>query len=235
MMQLDLMAAPSARRFAAYHRPGVALSMTAARRQPGVLMRRCRGARAVAIQHAGSGWPASQTNGPAAGSIPARRASFAPVAQWIEQRCSSPLVAGSSPAGGASFTYGCTKCARRMTDAGSIPARSTTEGLQGFDGMLSAYGQPAMVPAALGSPGVGVRCDGPKPQTPTTAFIGLRRQPDVPAARNGTQGRHLCNAPRLDSASDAGPKPETCPAYSPVCAKGGQDNRAGSTHHEAMP
>lgn len=57
--------------------PGIE-SMTAARRQPGVLMRRCRGARSVA-------------------------SSTAPVAQWIEQRSSSAPHAGSSPAGGANF------------------------------------------------------------------------------------------------------------------------------------
>lgn len=42
--------------------------------------------------------------------------------------------------------YGCTKFAQRLTDAGSIPATSTTTGVHGFDGLLSANGHPATVP-----------------------------------------------------------------------------------------
>lgn len=67
-------------------------------------------------------------------------------------------------------------------------------------------------------------------------MTAARRQPGVLTLRHrGARAVAVFNAPRLDSASDAGLKPETCPAHSPVCAKGGQDNRAGSTQHEAMP
>ncbi len=58
-------------------------------------------------------------------------------------------------------------------------------------------------------------------------MTATRRQPGVLMRRQrGARAVAIFNAPRLDSASDAGLKPETCPAYSPVCAKGGQDNRA---------
>lgn len=43
------------------------------------------------------------------------------------------------------------KSPQRMSDAGSIPATSTTTGVSGFDGMLSVDGQFATVPAAPGS------------------------------------------------------------------------------------
>ena len=117
----------------------------------------------------------------------------APIAQWIEQRSSNPLVAGSSPAGRANCsTYGRMKLLQRISDAGSIPASSTTTGLHGFDGMNSRNGRPAMVPAASGSADEsGVRCDGPNTQTPMTAFFTWRRLRDDPAARVGTKGRHL--------------------------------------------
>ena len=124
----------------------------------------------------------------------------APIAQWIEQRSSNPLVAGSSPAGRANWsTYGRMKLLQRISDAGSIPASSTTTGLHGFDGMNSRNGRPAMVPAASGSADEsGVRCDGPNTQTPMTAFFTWRRLRDDPAARVGTKGRHLFpKAPRL--------------------------------------
>lgn len=66
-------------------------------------------------------------------------------------------------------------------------------------------------------------------------MTAARRQPGVLMRRHrGARAVAIFNAPRLDSASDAGLKPETCPALPPR-AKGGQDNRAGSTHHEAMP
>ena len=80
---------------------------------------------------------------------------------------------------------------KNIADAGSIPATSTTTGVHGFDGMQTCDGQLAMVPAVSGSAESGVRCDGPNSQTPMTAFIRLRWQLDVPAARNGTQERHL--------------------------------------------
>jgi len=60
-----------------------------------------------------------------------------------------------------------------------------------FDGMVSSDGQLVMAPTVSGSGESAVRCDGPNSQTPMTAFIRLRRQLDVPAARNGTQGRHI--------------------------------------------
>jgi hypothetical protein len=94
------------------------------------------------------------------------------------------------------FPYGCMKSQASIADAGSSPATSTTTGVHGFDGMWMCDGQLVMVPAVSGSGESAVRCDGPNSQTPTTAFIGLRRQPDVPAARNGTQGRHHFNADR---------------------------------------
>ena len=98
----------------------------------------------------------------------------------------------------ALFAYGRMKSPQRISDAGSIPASSTTTGLHGFDGMNSCDGRPAMVPAASGSAKEsGVRCDGPISQTPMTAFITWRRLRDDPAARVGTKGRHLYHkAPR---------------------------------------
>ena len=93
----------------------------------------------------------------------------------------------------ASCIYGCTKLQASIADAGSIPATSTTTGVHGFDGMLMGNGQLVMAPTVSGSAWSGVRCDGPNSQTPMTAFIRLRRQLDVPAARNGTRGRHLLN------------------------------------------
>lgn len=99
----------------------------------------------------------------------------------------------------ASCIYGCTKLQASIADAGSTPATSTTTGVHGFDGMWMGNGQLGMVPTAPGSAWSGVRCDGPNSQTPMTAFIGLRRQPDVPAARNGTQGRHPSFAAALHS------------------------------------
>ena len=103
---------------------------------------------------------------------------------------------GSVRLSGDSFrcTYSRMKSLQNVADAGSIPAASTTTGVHGFDGTRSVDGRLAMVPAVSGSAESGVRCDGPNSQTPMTAFIGLRRQPDVPAARNGTKGRHLFNA-----------------------------------------
>ena len=100
---------------------------------------------------------------------------------------------------GAPVAYGRMKSPQRISDAGSIPASSTTTGLHGFDGMNSCDGRPAMVPAASGSANEsGVRCDGPNTQTPMTAFITWRRLRDDPAARVGTKGRHLYHkAPRL--------------------------------------
>jgi len=53
------------------------------------------------------------------------------------------------------------KSLQRISDAGSIPATSTTTGVLGFDGMNSCDGRLAMVPAASGSAWSGVRCDGP--------------------------------------------------------------------------
>lgn len=99
--------------------------------------------------------------------------------------------ASSNPARGASFTYGCTKSRVGASDAGSIPARSTTAGLLGFDGALIRDGQLAMVPAATGSAGSRRPLRWANLKTPTTAFIRLRRQLDVPAAGNGTRWRHL--------------------------------------------
>ena len=68
---------------------------------------------------------------------------------------------------------------------------AATTGVHGFDGMQMCNGQLVMAPTVSGSGESAVRCDGPNSQTPMTAFIRLRRQLDVPAARNGTQGRHI--------------------------------------------
>ena len=110
------------------------------------------------------------------------------------------------------------KSPQRMSDAGSIPATSTTTGVSGFDGMPSVGGQSAMVPAASGSAWSGVRCDGPNSQTPMTAFIGLLTQLDAPAARSGTQGRHLSNDPNVKPETDA--RSERASIGTTACASG---------------
>lgn len=186
--------------------------MTAARRQPGVLMRRHRGARAV-----------------------------------------------------ARFSYGCMKLRVGASDAGSIPATSTTEGVHGFDGALIRDGQPAMVPAASGSPVSRGPVRWAKTKLPTTTAITSSALRDVPAGRGVTNagtlggsnalkpqhthasptheprhaanygdGWHPLNAPRLKPAQAGlkhGTSPRTPPRTPP--RHGWQDIQAGSTQVKA--
>mgnify|MGYP007013250451 CR=1 FL=1 len=148
-----------------------------------------------------SKWPGREAlcraANPSMPTAPPSRARFSRGRRLISPAFRSEYRAtGSVRLSGDSFrcTYSRMKSLQNVADAGSIPAASTTTGVHGFDGTRSVDGRLAMVPAVSGSAESGVRCDGPNSQTPMTAFIGLRRQPDVPAARNGTKGRHLFNA-----------------------------------------
>ncbi len=88
-------------------------------------------------------------------------------------------------------TYGCTKSAQRMSDAGSIPAASTTTGALGFDGMSSSDGQLVMVPAASGSAESRRPVRWAKFQTPTMTSTQSAKRPDVPAGRGVTNAGTL--------------------------------------------
>ncbi len=87
--------------------------------------------------------------------------------------------------------YGCTKSRVGASDAGSIPATSTTMGVQGFDGALIRDGQPAMVPAASGSPLSRGPVRWAKSKLPTTTAITSSALRDVPAGRGVTNAGTL--------------------------------------------
>jgi hypothetical protein len=93
-------------------------------------------------------------------------------------------------------TYGCTKSRVGASDAGSIPATSTTTGVQGFDGALIRDGQPAMVPAASGSPLSRGPARWAKTKLPTTTAITSRcfALRDAPAGRGVTKAGTFFNA-----------------------------------------
>ena len=96
--------------------------------------------------------------------------------------------------------HGCTKSRVGASDAGSIPATSTTTGVQGFDGALIRDGQPAMVPAALGSPLSRGPVRWAKTKLPTTTAITSFALRDVPA------GRGVTNAGTLGGSNALKPK-----------------------------
>ena len=97
-------------------------------------------------------------------------------------------------------TYGCTKSRVGASDAGSIPATSTTTGVHGFDGALIRDGQPAMVPAASGSPLSRGPVRWAKSKLPTTTAITSSALRDVPA------GRGVTNAGTLGGSNALKPK-----------------------------
>lgn len=150
--------------------------MTAAHRLPGVLMRRCRGARAVAS------FNAAERHG-ATNQI---------------QRIPVGQLSGSANAAHASVTYGCTKSRVGASDAGSIPATSTTTGVHGFDGALIRDGQPAMVPAVSGSPLSRGPVRWAKSKLPTTTAITSRcfALRDAPLGRGVTKTERVVPAIR---------------------------------------
>jgi len=83
------------------------------------------------------------------------------------------------------------KSLQRISDAGSIPATSTTTGVLGFDGMNSCDGRPAMVPAASGSAESRRPVRWAKFQTPTMTSTQSAKRPDVPAGRGVTNAGTL--------------------------------------------
>lgn len=169
--------------------------MTAAHRLPGVLMRRCRGARAVATFSGG----VESRNAPAriAPATPCRSLGVErPDAQPEPPRAQSR----SSARPAEPFHHGCTKSRVGASDAGSIPATSTTMGVQGVDGALIRDGQPAMVPAASGSPLSRGPVRWAKSKLPTTTAITSSALRDVPA------GRGVTNAGTLGGSNALKPK-----------------------------
>jgi len=90
------------------------------------------------------------------------------------------------------------KSPQRMSDAGSIPATSTTTGVSGFDGMPSVGGQSAMVPAASGSAKSRRPVRWAKPELPTTTAITSRcfALRDVPHGRGVTKAVRVVPAIR---------------------------------------
>ena len=96
----------------------------------------------------------------------------------------------------ARFSYGCMKSRVGASDAGSIPATSTTTGVHGFDGALIRDGQPAMVPAASGSPLSRGPVRWAKSKLPTTTAITSRcfALRDAPAGRGVTKAGTFFNA-----------------------------------------
>lgn len=90
------------------------------------------------------------------------------------------------------FGYGCMKSLQHVSDAGAIPAASTTTGATSFDGASSRDGQPAMVPAVTGSASVcGRPCDGPNPKLPMTTAIKWLAPLDVLAGQGVTKAGTL--------------------------------------------
>lgn len=146
--------------------------MTAAHLPGAILTPRCRGARAVA----------TFSGGVESRNAPARIAPATPCSSLgVERRhgCTQH------------FHHGCTKSRVGASDAGSIPATSTTMGVQGFDGALIRDGQPAMVPAALGSPLSRGPVRWAKSKLPTTTAITSSALRDVPAGRGVTNAGTL--------------------------------------------
>jgi hypothetical protein len=99
-----------------------------------------------------------------------------------------------------SFAYGCMKSRVGASDAGSIPATSTTAGVHGFDGALIRDGQPAMVPAASGSPLSRGPMRWAESKLPTTTAITSR----CFALRDGPAGRDVTNAGALGGSNALG-------------------------------
>ena len=99
-----------------------------------------------------------------------------------------------------SFAYGCMKSRVGASDAGSIPATSTTAGVHGFDGALIRDGQPAMVPAASGSPLSRGPVQWAESKLPTTTAITSR----CFALRDVPRGRGVTNAARSGAAMPSG-------------------------------
>lgn len=96
------------------------------------------------------------------------------------------------------FTYDCMKSPQRMSDAGSIPATSTTTGVSGFDGMPSVGGQSATVPAASGSAKSRRPVRWAKTKLPMTTAITSRcfALRDVPRGRGVTKAVRVVPATR---------------------------------------
>ena len=227
--------------------------MTAAHRLPGVLMRRCRGARAVATfsggvesrnapariapatpcRSLGVERPDAQPEPPRAQSRSSARpaepfnaasnerspepgrclvSSEAPGCRGdaytqpspceMTTHCMAKANAGDGGRHGCTqhFHHGCTKSRVGASDAGSIPATSTTTGVHGFDGALIRDGQPAMVPAASGSPLSRGPVRWAKSKLPTMTAITSFALRDVPA------GRGVTNAGTLGGSNALKPK-----------------------------
>ena len=123
----------------------------------------------------------------------ARRRADPGAATVAVARDAACAVSTEAEGGMMSFAYGCMKLRVGASDAGSIPATSTTTGVHGFDGALIRDGQPAMVPAASGSPVSRGPVRWAKTKLPTTTAITSR----CFALRDVPRGRGVTNAARV--------------------------------------